>query len=300
MTLILGYASDEFAIIASDRLVTWDGGGSFTERTNKTTYFAGQLLLGYSGVADLGEGQRETEIWLLHTLLPLSADRTRDWRGPFSEQVAAELTRQARPPKDSWFALLIVGFRRSWKTGELFPVLETVSNDREPATLHPARIDPNPGNFKLVAPTVNPSRHAFRLWAIGQTPSMEQMRELDDAIARYVRRHPTHSREIARALARCIVARSEALGGAGVGQSVQVTVMPKRAVGVEGYAMEEFVEPLEGVAAIHFNPPVRADGSAVLYGPNIVGADFLQWDCASSFGSVEEIGPREPFVSPGN
>jgi hypothetical protein len=292
MTLIVGYASAEFAILASDRMISW-GNGGFTEATIKTTFFRGQYLVGYSGVANLAN---ETEQWLLSTLQPLTTpERAADWRDVFATKAQEELTRLARPADQKWFSVMVVGYASDPVTREPVPVLETLSNDRDPMHLHPARINPDFRAFQRALPTINPA-HDFKLWAIGNVPSMEEMLQLDDAIARYRQRYPDNSREIARSLARCIVRRAQQVSG--VGTSVQVTVMPRCALGQEGFAMGEFTEPLDCVTAIHFNPPIGPDGVPVLSGPNLVTADMTIMGPAMALGTTEEIGPRDPFIPP--
>lgn len=58
MTLILGYISDQYAVLASDRRVTWiDSDGKVTLREdneNKAIVLTGQFIMGYTGFARLG------------------------------------------------------------------------------------------------------------------------------------------------------------------------------------------------------------------------------------------------------
>jgi hypothetical protein len=125
------------------------------------------------------------------------------------------------------------------------------------------------------------------------------MHEAADAIKRYRNRHPNNSLEIARTLARIIVRRSHELKGRGVGTAVQVTVMPRAALGQEWISMGLFQDPLDGVTSIEFNPRRRtADGHPIFTGPNLVCDGMVLTSPAMAFGSFEEIGPREPFREP--
>lgn len=239
MTLLVGYASPEFAILASDRMITWSKEvrvkgkvqvrNKYSESTIKATFFRGEFLVAYAGVADLGVN---TELWLVDQLrLLVSRSEFAQWRERLAAEISDELKKLRRPARGSWIALMAVGFARNPATGQIVPLLETISNDREPLRLQAGRARQNFLDFYAAAPSVDVAGQEFKLWAVGIVPSMGEMCRAADAIKRYRRRYPERSREIARTLARVIVRRSDDLKGAGVGTAVQVTVMPRSAWG---------------------------------------------------------------------
>jgi hypothetical protein len=305
MTLLVGYAAPEFAILATDQMITWSKTvrvkgkeqvrRKYSESTTKATFFRGQWLIGYAGVADLGG---DTELWLLDHLRPLVPHA--DWRERLVVEMSDELGRLARPASGSWLALMVVGWAVNEGTGLLTRTIETISNDSDPLRLHAGRAAPNFRQFHRSGPGIDlPTGQDFRLWAVGNVPPLEEMKWAADAIARYRSRHQEKSREIARTLARVIARRSAALKGAGVGTSVQVTVMPRAALGQQYLSSGVFTEPLESVASIHFNPRRQAaDGHPVIETANLVTELTSMMGISISFGTSEMIGPRQPFIEP--
>ena len=308
VTLLMGYASPEFAILASDQMITWrreervndevQVRNKYNEPTIKATFFHGRYLIGFSGVADLGGN---TEQWLLDHLAALASPSAFGmWRERLTTDIVAELKNLDRDAAHSWISLMAVGFAGDPAgTGEIVPNLETISNDIDPLRLHEGRASQEFLSFRRAGSTVDMAHQKFRLWAVGLVPPAAEMLQASDAIRHYRRRYPERSREIARTLARVIVRRSDALDGAGVGAAVQVTVMPRAAFGQERISMGVFTEPLDGVSSIEFNPSRRTnDGQPVVTGLNIVANGMIFMAPALAFGTTEAIGPREPFIEP--
>ncbi len=307
MTVVVGYAAAESVILATDQMITWSREvrfkgkkrvqHRFSESTVKSTFYAGQYLLGFAGVANLGG---ETEKWLVDNLSTMADPiRYRQWREALCESVGKEL-RRLRPP-DPWFAVMAVGYAsdREAPTKPPRPLLQVISNSDNALRLRAGRARTDYDHFTQALPSVPVARDEFRLWAIGNVPGKSMLIEAADAITRYRKRHPGHSLEIASTLARVIVKRSDELGGRGVGSSVHVTVMPRAALGSRVISPGAFDDSVNLVSSIHYNPPLRTStGVPVLTGANLVTPELSMYGMAMALGSIEWIGPREPFIEP--
>lgn len=307
MTLLVGYASPEFAILASDRMITWtttrrvkgreQTTSRTTESTVKATFFAGQYLIGFSGVADLGG---ETEKWLVEHLSGLvGSDKLGQWREYLVQDLKAELRRLNRHlPVNNWISLLVVGYGRDRESGEIVQVLQTISNDRYPLRLG-AHASSEPERFRSAWPSVEVPGEEFRFWAVGNVPSTSELGETVDAIRSYRKRNPGLCRGIVGCMARLIVRRADSPNVKGVGRNVQVAVMPRSALGGQ-YSFGEFSEPLRAVTSVEVNPTaLTSDGTLIISGINMVSlGGQVVTDAAIAFGSSVEIGPREPFARP--
>jgi len=270
----------------------------YSETTTKSTFFRGQYLIGFSGVADLGG---DTEKWLIARLAEkTSLPGVKHWRDDLARDVVAELKRLAFADESAaWFSLLVIGFARDRSTGELTPVLQTISNDKEPSTIHPGRIAKDAYQMKLATPVIWQTRGDFKFWAVGNTPDLSSVNATVDTLRRYRRRYPNNSLEVARTMARLIVQRSSELDGRGVGRSVQVAVMPRSALGHQWISAGAFEEPLEGVTCIEFNPTRETrSGSPVHVGCNVVAEGMAVHHPSVSHGATEFIRLPAPFAEP--
>jgi hypothetical protein len=299
MTLLVGYASPEYAILASDRMTTWTFPGQppekrYKEQITKTVFFCGQYLISFSGVADIGG---DTERWLLEKLAELSNPTNRpQWTDRLVAGLVQELKNLGRPLENIWFSLLIAGYGRNPQTGDVIPVLRTISNAKS-QKYGEKRVGDYFWNFPL---TLDTKGSDFSLWAVGDPPQpVERMLPITDAIRRYRNREPDRALEIARTMARVIVARSQERDG--VGDTVQVAILPRSAAGpgqqsvTMPLALVE--EPLGEVTSFEFNSKER-DGFIISNGINIVTEGFAIGQPVVAPGEAYPIGPREPFKPP--
>jgi hypothetical protein len=295
MTLLVGYASSEYAILASDRMATWtlQGRKKYKEQITKTTFFGGQYLIGYSGVADIGK-DRNTEHWLLDRLTELSTPEDRpQWTDRLVGSLVGELKKLGRPLADLWFSLLIVGYARYPETGEIGPALRVISNAAT-QNYREGRV----GNYFWNAPCTVDTRGAdFSLWAVGSPPAMTDMVDIADAIRRYRKHAPDRALEIARTMARVIVARSKETPG--VGDTVQVAIMPRVAAGRQYLTMPlgPIAEPLTEITSFEFNSKER-DGFIISNDINGVVEGMAFRSGVVGPGEAYPIGPPEPFRPP--
>ena len=205
-------------------MITWSTPGTtarpgrtrYSETSVKATFFRGQYLIGFSGVADLGGN---TEMWLLDRLSECIEDAAfSQWRQRLVRDLTTELTALGRPARQSWFSLLVVGFVIDAASGLVVPRLETISNDSDPTRLHAGRPGDDCLQFRVAKPSVALRDREVRLWAVGLPPNADRLIEVAEVIWAYRRRYPDRCLEIIKALARLIMDHSRAIGSAGGGQ----------------------------------------------------------------------------------
>jgi hypothetical protein len=97
----------------------------------------------------------------------------------------------------------------------------------------------------------------FSLWAAGSPPPRTDMDNITDMIRRYRKHAPDPALEIARTMARIIVARS--MQTPGVGDTVQVAILPRVAAGRQyvTVSLGPMVEPLTEITSFEFNSKER-------------------------------------------
>jgi hypothetical protein len=297
VTLLIGYASPEYAILASDRMATWTIPGNppekrYKEQITKTVFLGGQLLISFSGVADIGGN---TEQWLLDKLIEYN---TPEHRSTLTDHLVAdivgELIKSGRPLPDLWFSLLVVGYAADPQTGDMIPVLRTISNAKS-QNYGEKRVGDFFWNFPL---TVDTKGSDFSLWAVGDVPQpVERLLPITDAIRRYRNREPDRALEIARTMARVIVARSKERRS--VGDTVQVAILPRPAVGRQQLNMPlaRVEEPLTTVASFEFNSKEH-DGFTLINGINVITDTVAISRPVVGPYEAGPIGPPEPFKLP--
>jgi hypothetical protein len=299
VTLLVGYASPEYAILASDRMTTWTIPGKppekrYKEQITKTVFFGGQYLISFSGVADIGK-DKNTERWLLDKLAELSTPANRpQWTDRLVAGLVEELKKFGRPLEDLWFSILIAGYSRDPETGGIIPVLRTISNAKSQKYG-----EQGVGNYFWNFPlTLDTKRPDFSLWIVGEVPQpVERLLPITDAIRRYRTRKPDRALEIARTMARVIVARSTERKG--VGNTVQVAILPRSAAGQQRISMPlaRMEEPLTAVTSFEFNSKER-DGLIISNGINIVTDGFVIGQPVVGPYEAYPVGPPEPFKPP--
>jgi hypothetical protein len=301
VTLLVGYASPEYAILASDRMTTWTvpetvGGRTvyqkkYAEQITKTTFFGGQYLISYSGVADIGGN---TEYWLVDRLTELVKPPNRSqWSDRLVAELVGGLQRLGRPIPSLWFSLLIAGYYLDRETGELRHMLRVISNA---ATQNYG--DGRVGNYFWNEAFSFDTRSAdFSLWAVGDPPPKSDMDNITDMIRRYRKHAPDRALEIARTMARVIVARS--MQTPGVGDTVQVAILPRVAAGRQymTVSLGPMVEPLTEVTSFEFNSKER-DGFIISNDINAVFEGMSTRGGVVGPGEAYPIGPPPPFKPP--
>ncbi len=292
VTLIIGYASDEFAILVSDRMIEWtmpDGSKRYQEQVCKAVSFVGQYLFGFTGAAGIGG---DTSTWLVEELVALVNKQP-------PEGIANHLIKSlSRDIDGQGIALLSVGYANQPDAdGQLAagtPRLDVISN----ATRDKFGSWTVGSKFRVFQPTLAVRGHAFRLWAVGSPPPKARLMSAGEKIRRYRRHHPDRCREIVKEMALVIVERSHETPG--VGPTVQVIIMPRASWGKETVSTTlSFSEPLTEVTSLEFNPREDESGLALINGHALVCSNGMAFrDFVISPGRTEEIGPRPPFIPP--
>ena len=301
VTLIVGYAADDYVVLASERMITWRRGkrDDHNAITTKTTCVAGQSLMGFSGVADLAGN---TETFLAHVAGEVLS--TPSLRGQLTRYLAQRIgeeldkKRTADPrirPADLWFALLVVGYGPG-ADGSPTRYLRVISNAID-GKYNQLRVTDHRG-FYAHHPSVDVAGDGFRLWAIGDCPEKSKLEETAEALVEFRRRHPGHGKEIARQLARVIVARAK--DSPGVGSTVQAAILPRAAFGQQSITMYAVIppEPIEEILSFEFNSAVNDEGHVLVNGINLVVEGMEMIGGGAVWGSIDPIGPRPPFAPP--
>jgi hypothetical protein len=209
--------------------------------------------------------------------------------------LVGELKKLGRPLADLWFSLLIVGYARYPQTGDIGPMLRVISNAKN-QNYGEWRVGNYFWNFPL---TLDTKGSDFSLWAVGEPPQpVQRMLPITDAIRRYRNREPDRALEIARTMARVIVARSKERKG--VGDTVQVAIMPRVAAGQQYITMPlgPIAEPLTEITSFEFNSKER-DGFIISNDINGVVEGMAFRGGVVGPGEAYPIGPPEPFKPPG-
>ncbi len=295
MTLILGYAAREFAILASDRMVTWDmtdGTKRGAELMTKSTFFCGQMLFGFTGVAELGG---DTSKWLTDELVkvatnPQGAGAARHLMNALARDLGGR----------GGIAVLSVGYTQVQLNGEgavidARPRLVVISNAATERWRHwQVGVE-----YRTFEPSLPVHAESFRFWAVGSPPSQSRMIEAGERIRRYRRHHRDRCLEIIKTMAAVIVERAQE--DPGVGSTVQVTIMPRAMIGQEfiDISLTAFQEPLEAITCLVVNPQADPIGLVMLEGVNLVASNGMAFlSPVISPGSAEFLGPRPPLVPP--
>lgn len=112
-------------------------------------------------------------------------------------------------------------------------------------------------SFWIAPLTVDTRGSDFSLWAVGSPRPMTDMVDIADAIRHYHRHAPDRSLEIARTMARVIVAGSTKTLKAG--DPVQVAIMPRVGAGQQYLTMPlgPIAEPLTEITSFELNSKER-------------------------------------------
>lgn len=288
MTLILGYISDQYAILASDRRISWvDKDGKITTREdteNKAIVLAGQFIMGYTGFARLGRERKKTEQWVCEALANVAPQ---DYWRTLAARTEAEIAGMRVPLNHSGHAFVAAGFAFTpFSPSRLEAYMVTISNAltkryggwRPQQRFEAGRMPP------LSGPT------DFRMHAVGITPARSEIDRVIDAIIRYRKRFPSRALGIAQVMVDLIRRTAAQDAEERVGFDVSVSILPREAVPAhEAVAhVGGIQDPISQLTCV-FVPADREVEHALVYMPASVSPSM------ASFGGEVWAGTPPPW-----
>jgi hypothetical protein len=127
MTLIVSYMSHDYAVLVSDRRITWLVNGQamgWQDIANKTIVLASHVIMGYAGFAELSPGV-ETDRWAVQKLAGAPTD---EYFNIFLREVQSAVAQFDLPSTDTHHAFIGVGFLPVHGKVGLQPVSLEISN----------------------------------------------------------------------------------------------------------------------------------------------------------------------------
>lgn len=259
MTLVLGYVSKRFAVLASDRMITKTANGqsAHKEIINKSMVLAGQAIMGFAGVANLGGGGSEPTTHAVADIL--GSVTPTDYYRTLSEEVPKVLLAQGQAGQPLGF--LTVGYMTAPDSDRRVPFIGTVANyDTEHPTSRPAS-----SHFELRFEVVDNGEGDDRLWSIGAELPFSEIEEARNEIRRVRVRGKKKILGITEVMVGVI--RKEADRNREVGESVQVTILPRSAVPALslGVSTAPSFEPIDNLVTL-FAPSDEALAAEMIPG----------------------------------
>ena len=133
MTQILGLVTDDYAIMVSDRMVSFvNADGKVKVRDNSTCKlicYCGELIIGYSGLAEIG-GER-TESWIARKLATSSINDVRRLMRYLSYELTQALAEFSAEYRN--IELAVIGWG-SFDDNRLVPFVGTIEYDKDKST----------------------------------------------------------------------------------------------------------------------------------------------------------------------
>lgn len=286
MTLIVAFISDDFAVLASDRRITWQIGGApgqWEDTENKVAVLDGHMLLGYTGFARL-DGQR-TEEWILEKLAEADPDQ---YLPLLEAETAKAIARLRLPLERSGHAYVATGYARDLQTGELRPCMREVSNAL--GGLSPWLPRPH-----FTTADVNLEGDKFKVRCYGTKPPRALQDETLDLISRYLKRHPKRILGVAQLMVGLI--RRVADMDVHVGLDVSVSILPRGAVPADTVSMQAISEPVTELVC-GFVPSGHDVDDMRIIGPAMIWPGLAMYGMEIRFGGEGFIGPRPPATPP--
>ncbi|WP_143757225.1 hypothetical protein [Clavibacter michiganensis] len=246
VTLITWAITDRWAILASDRRLTWLRGGkpySFEDTATKSFVLNGQLLMGYTGVAQI-EGM-STEQWVLETLNGVLPNH-------MPQRLADamnEYYRKTPAVRNMPHHFRMLGFvYNPNRSPAKWPIGYEVGNAGWALRGDRVGVAPVHGPFSVRVNIFGNRRHA--VGAVGGAYSYKRLRELEREVKTSIRANPD---DPTRLFDRFVEFTRDAAGDSGgtIGETVLLTHLPIDATPMREIA---FAIPVRGV-----RPTARPD-----------------------------------------
>ena len=126
MTLHIGYLTLDYAVIVSDRRLTWPDGTIHDDNANKATVVCGRMALAYTGLAQI-QLQR-TDEWITNVLASSGFKSSSDAARVLREEATRHFRGIAATPRQSRHAFVAVGWTKSREEDPLRPHYLLISN----------------------------------------------------------------------------------------------------------------------------------------------------------------------------
>lgn len=237
MTLIVAIVTDEYVVLASDRRVTWRRGTRTVfqeDSAMKTFVFGGHFLVGFTGVAKIG--QDSIEEWLSGVLVGVPVHEML-----LAVQVAAQDVFDRTPAlSGQQHTFLGVGFARRSGDGEYIPVGFYISNNLDSQ----GRPNHRRVNGQFLGRKMMLGNQKHHVVTIGWDVRDEDRRALDGAVRTALRADPRNPLLVLRPTVE-LMRHTAARSGGAVGETILFSALPKANVPVEGWALPVAGVPLD-------------------------------------------------------
>jgi hypothetical protein len=221
MTLITWAITDRWTILASDRRLTWLRNGvpvSFEDTATKSFVLNGQLLMGYTGLAEI-DG-KSTELWVLDHLTGV---RPNDIPQTLSDAMN-EYYRKTPGVRDVPHHFRLLGFvYNPSRVPDKWPMGFEVSNAGWVARGDRVKVTAVRGPFAVRANIFGNRRQA--VGAVGGPYSLRRLRELEQQVRTSIRANPDDPTRLFDRFVQFTRDAAAASGGT-IGNTVLVTHLP--------------------------------------------------------------------------
>jgi hypothetical protein len=279
MTLILACATRDFAILVSDRRVTWlrgpNAGRTADDGRNKAVVVAGHIAFAYTGLAEIGITR--TDDWLQENLQALEPLNIKTVSERIAERATTAFAAIPSPPNEKRQAFVGVGwFARGAPPDEsdASRALDAVRSAAQPVIVAISNALDDRWDWRSEAEAKfrsqarglsksSPDPFAFASAGVPlTTDETHDVQRVLNRLSARVRGPEPYVRVLVSA-ARRVAARSS-----GVGADLMVAVVPRNAVGTGGFAMTFDGSIPRDTTSTFYLPAASRVG--VLYGPHYV------------------------------
>ena len=218
--MILGAMTADFVVMVADRRLTYSETGKvFTDHENKVVVLAEEMILGYTGLGDLGG--MPTDRWVTEAL---HGKQPEEYLTALVDSANAAINRVRVSRHLKRHAFLLMGW--SWAPDapvDYLPLTVLISNYHDelgnPQTVASPR-------FHVYAHELG--RHRSWVYSVGRQLMMRERVALQRTITRYLHSNPGRPHGIVDLLARTVL--SVAARDPGVGSELMMTCFPRQAV----------------------------------------------------------------------
>jgi len=262
MTLIISVLTKEYAALVSDRRITWRVGDVIKRQEDtdiKTFMLNGQLIMGFTGLARIGDVRMER--WMLDVLRGIPAN---EYLPTLTKEIGSAFRKYGHVGKLP-HAFLGVGYSDTYPNGQPLgavitncTVVDEASEQPEFSTTKLA------GEFSLYVESLGNRRAIIR--SAGHPVRSSTMQALQHRIRVVTKGDPSNPRLAMGPLVTAL--RSTArLSSGSVGESALFSSLPHRAVPNPGVSIGNEVDFRTTSAALFLPGEERGLDNAVMYGP---------------------------------
>jgi hypothetical protein len=196
MTLILGFLTNGYAVLVSDRRLAWSDNRRPPEDSDTKTFnMYGHFLMGFTGIARFG-GHR-MERWVAEAL---GGVEPREYNLKLRNALIEEFRRLPPRYRDIRQAFLSVGFLKNSETGRTRAAKALVSNSLDSEEKWSTKVPVS--KFEAVAEPLGNRRQLFT--AVGYPMKRDLIRQANDLLRKISQQYPDDPLPAAQILVQCL------------------------------------------------------------------------------------------------